>query len=480
MAKSSFPAFRAASPEHIRQIDRTGRRILARVGIRIKDIAFLNLLKEAGANVDYSNQMARFEEDWLDEIIRRAPSRFTLFSRNGKNDLALGEGRVHFACGGRVFRILDTATDSYRLTVLNDVDRTARLVDGLENIRLYIIACQSHDLEPRYYHLNDFFHAFNNTTKHVMGGCDNLEGVEQVWKLACLISGGEKKLRARPFFSVIINPISPLTIETNTLNILNFCARHSIPVTFTPAPMAGATSPASLAGTLAQMHAEALAGVAISQVIAPGAKVLYGALPTTMDLRNMEFTMGSVETAMMGASAVELARLYNLPIRTAAGVTEAKSPDIQSGIEKSLSNLMLAMAGADCISMAAGMLDSGNSIALEQYVIDNEIIGMIYRALSGIKVSKETLGFGVVERVGPGGHYVMEDHTVEHMMHEFFYPKLCIRSNFDVWEERGRPGMLSRAGDMVQTMLKGERREKPLSADLIAKIMKSFPGIKNF
>ncbi len=478
--KSSFPAFRAISPEHIKQIDRTGRRILARIGIRIKDIAFLNLLKEAGANVDYNNQITRFEEDWLDEITRRAPSRFTLFSRDGKNDLALGEGRVHFACGGRVFRILDIAMDSYRLTMLKDVARTAMLVDCLENIRLYIIACQSHDLEPRYYHLNDFFHAFNNTTKHVMGGCDNLEGVQQVWKLASLISGGEEKLRERPFFSLIINPISPLTIETNTLNILNFCAIHGIPVTCTPAPMAGATSPASLAGTLAQMHAEALAGVAISQVLAPGARVLYGALPTTMDLRNLEFTMGSVETGMMGAVAVELAGLYNLPIRAAAGITEAKSPDIQSGIEKSLSNLMLAMAGADCITMAAGMLDSGNSISLKQYVIDNEIIGMIYRALSGIKVNQETLGFDVIERVGPGGHYVMEDHTVEHMMHEFFYPKLCIRSNFDVWEEKGRPSMLSRAGEMAPTLLSEERREKSLSPDLTAQIMKSFPGIKNF
>jgi trimethylamine--corrinoid protein Co-methyltransferase len=227
------------------------------------------------------------------------------------------------------------------------------------------------------------------------------------------------------------------------------------------------------------MHAEALAGVAIAQVLAPGAKVLYGAVPTSMDLRNMEFTMGSVEMGMMGASAVQLAKLYNLPIRAAAGVTEAKRPDIQSGVEKSLSSLMVAMAGADCILMAAGILDSGNSISYEQYVIDNEVIGMIYRALYGIKVNKGTLGFDVIEQVGPGGHYVMEDHTVEYMVNEFFYPNLSVRCNFDVWEERGRPNMLSRANDVVHNIFKEEYQEGLLGLDLLMETRKNFPGIKN-
>lgn len=476
---SSFPVFRVTSPAHIKQIDQTGRRILERVGIKIKDSTFLKRLEKAGAQVDYENQIACFKEDWLEEILNRAPSRFTLFSRDGKNDLSLGEGKVHFANGGRVFRILDMATGGYRLTMLRDVVHTAMLVDRLENIHFYVISCQAHDLEPQYYHLNDFFHAFNNTTKHVMGGCDNLEGVEQVWRLASLISGGEEKLKNKPCFSVITNPISPLTIETNTLNILNFCTTHGIPVTCTPAPIAGATSPVTLAGTLAQMHAEALAGVVISQVLAPGAKVLYGAVPTAMDLRNMEFTMGSVEMGMMGAAAVQLAKLYNLPIRAAAGVTEAKRPDIQSGVEKSLSSLMVAMAGADCILLAAGMLDSGNSISYEQYVIDNEVLGMIYRALTGIKVNKGTLGFDVIEKIGPGGHYVMEDHTVEYMVSEFFYPKLSVRCNFDVWEERGRPNMLSRANDVVHNILKEEYPEGLLSLDLLIETRKKFPGIKN-
>ncbi len=124
------------------------------------------------------------------------------------------------------------------------------------------------------------------------------------------------------------------------------------------------------------------------------------------------------------------------------------------------------------------MLDSGNSISYEQYVIDNEILGMIYRILSGIRVDKETLGSGVIEEVGPGGNYVMADHTVEHMMEEFFYPDLAVRCNFDIWEERGRPNMLSRAKEQVEKILK-ENLDGLLDPELISEIKARFPGIQN-
>jgi len=466
------------SSEEVAEIDRTGRRILERVGIRILDSSYLELLSEAGASVDYEAQIARLEGAWLDEVLSRAPRRFALCSRDGESDILLGEGKVFFANGGRVFRILDMGTGGYRLTLLRDVAHTAALVDRLDNLGFYIIACQAHDAAPDVYHLNDFYHAFNHTTKHVMGGCDTFEGVKQMWELASLIAGGGENLRERPFVSVITNPISPLTVEASTLHTLYFCGTHGIPVTCAPAPISGATAPATLAGTLSQMHAEALAGVALVQIFAPGSKVLYGAVPTAMDLRTMEYTMGSVEIAMMNASAVQLARTYQLPIYASAGITESKRPDIQAGVEKALSSLMVAMAGADCIHLAAGMLDSGNSISYEQYAIDNEIIGMIHRVRKGIAVTEDTIGFEVIEKVGPGGNYVLEDHTVEHMMSEFFYPNMGVRHSFDIWEEKGRPSMLSRARELVERIL-DEGEEGLLDPDLIEEINEAFPGIQN-
>jgi len=475
---TTSPVCRLLSPEEVHKIDLTARRILERIGMRVIGNDFLETLEEAGVKVDYSNQIVRFEAGWLDEILARAPSQFTLYSRDGEKDVHVGEGKVYFANGGRVFRILDLATGGYRLTMLRDVAHTATLVDCLDHISLYIIACQAHDLKPQYYHLNDFYHALNHTTKHVMGGCDSEEGAKQMWELSVFIAGGEQALREKPFVSVITNPISPLTIDGSTLNILNFCCSKSIPVTCAPAPISGATAPATLAGTLCQMHAEALAGVAICQVFSPGAKVLYGAVPTTMDLRHMEYTMGSVEMAMMNAAAVQLAKLYDLPIYASGGVTEAKRPDIQSGCEKTFSNLMVAGNGADLIHLAAGMLDSGNSISYEQYFIDNEVLGMINRILAGIRVDEDVLGFDVIDNVGPGGNYVMEEHTIRHMKDEFFYPDLSVRCNFDIWEEQGRPSMLSRANDLVEKTL-NDGKEGVLNTHLVVEIRKKFPGIQN-
>lgn len=472
----NVPFFRLLDQDGIRQIDLTARRILEEIGIRIGGGAVLERLESSGVRIDKVSQRVFFESSRLDAILRQAPPRFTLHSRDGKNDIHLGGGSVHFANGGRVFRILDMGTRGYRSTMLRDVAHTAVLVDNLEYIRFYIIACQAYDVGPEQYHLNDFYHSFNHTTKHVMGGCTNLDGMRQVWELSSMIAGGEDNLRERPFISVITNPISPLTVDPHTLDILLFCCSQGIPVTCAPAPISGATAPVTLAGTLAQMHAEALAGVALSQVLSPGAKVMYGAVPTTMDLRNVEYTIGSVEMAMMNAAAVQLAKQYDLPIYASGGVTEAKRPDIQAGSEKTFSNLMVALSGADCIHLAAGILDSGNSISYEQYVIDNEVIGMIHRILSGIRVDKERLGFDVIEKIGPGGNYVTEDHTVEHMMEEFFYPSLSVRCLFDIWENQGRPSMLSRSNERVKEIL-DDNKEGVLDISLISRIKKAFPAI---
>jgi trimethylamine--corrinoid protein Co-methyltransferase len=472
----SLPFLTPLGTEDLKQIDQAGRHILKNIGIRVLDADVLGILKEAGADAGPESQTVRFGEDWLDETLAHAPSGFVLYSRDGNNDIPLGVGKVNFANGGRVFQILDLGTRGYRSTMLRDIIHTAKLVDKLKHIQFYIVSCQAHDIEPQHYHLNDFYHALNHTSKHVMGGCDNIEGARQMWQLASMIAGGEDNLGERPFVSVITNLISPLTVETHALDILRFCCTRGIPVTCAPAPISGATAPATLAGTLAQMHAESLAGVAISQVFAPGAKVLYGAVPTVMDLRKVEFTIGSVEMALMNAAAVQLAKLYRLPIYGSGGVTDAKRPDIQAGAEKTFSNLLVAMAGADCIHLAAGMLDSGNSISYEQYVIDDEIIAMIRRVLAGIRVDKDTLGLDVIEKVGPGGNYVMEDHTVEHMMKEFYYPELSVRSIFDIWEKEGRPSMMSRANNMVNNILE-ETRDGILDIKLISEIKKAFPDI---
>jgi trimethylamine--corrinoid protein Co-methyltransferase len=250
-----------------------------------------------------------------------------------------------------------------------------------------------------------------------------------------------------------------------------------VPVTCATAPIAGATGPVTLAGTLAQMHAEALGAVAVIQALNPGAPALYGAFPTAMDMRSMELTTGSVEMGMMNAAAVRLAKLYHLPVYASGGVTEAKEPDIQAGFEKNFSNLTVAMAKADLIHLTAGLMDSCNSLAYEQFVIDDENIGMIRRILRGIEVTDDTLAFDVIARVGPRGQYTTEDHTLDHLEREYFYPELCVRENFDAWQRAGRPTMRDRASARVRAILDA-RREGLLPPEEITAIEQAFPGLQ--
>ncbi len=469
------PLYRPLPMADVRKIDRTARRILREVGICIDSPHWLDRLNATGARVDYSKRRVRFGGAWLDRMVAQAPTRFTLYSRDGKNDVPLGSGEVHFVNGGRVFRILNMKKGRYRATRLKDIANTATLVHHLENIRVYVVACQAHDVDPARYHLVDFYHAFNHTTKHVMGGCDNLAGAEQMWSLARLIAGSAEAFRAKPFVSVITNPMSPLTLDANTLHIIRFCAERGIPLTCATAPIAGATAPMTLAGTLAQMHAEALAGVAIAQALAPGAPVLYGAFPTVMDMKTMGVTTGCVEMGMMNASAVPLAKLYQLPIYASGGVTEAKRPDIQAGFEKNFSNMTVAMAGADFIHLTAGLMDSANSISYEQFVIDDENIAMIQRIRKGVQVDAERLAFDVIKAVGPGGHFLMQEHTVRHL-DELYYPALSERCSFEVWNESGRPSMLKRAHVMVGRILQ-RRHEAQLDPATIQAVERRFPGV---
>lgn len=475
MTETRMNAMPILSKTDIAEIDAAAGRILKDVGIHLQDPLLSDQLLSAGAANRGKDERIRINISWLEDHLRKAPSQFLLCGRQEKNDLKMGSGLTYFGNGGRVFQILDLPSGGFRPTLLRDVAHTAALVDRLDYIRFYVIACQAEDLAPEFYHLNDFYQAFLHTSKHVMGGVDNMTGMAQLFDMAVFIAGGEAALRERPFVSVITNPISPLTFDPETLNILKFCASHGLPVTCAPAPIAGATAPASLAGTLAQLHAEALVGAALVQYFAPGAPVLYGAVASTMDLRRMNLAMGSVEAAMINTGAVALAHHYGLPIYATAGLTDSKLPDVQAGFEKGVSNLLLGMAGADYVHLAAGMIDSGNSISYEQYIIDNEILGMIDRILKGIRVSPDTLGLSSVDKVGPGGNYVLEDHTIQHMFSEFFYPELAVREQYDRWTELGEPTPLSRAQSIVDACLDSPKTY--LDPETIFRIRHRFPQI---
>ena len=431
--------------------------ILERTGIGFEEELgpVVDILIQAGAHLDPSRSRLTLPRELVQECLQLAPERVVLYSRDGKNDLDLTEDKVHLGTGGAAVKILDLESGRARPSTLQDLYDIARLVDGLENIHFFLRPCIPTDIADPGYDLNVFYTCFKGTAKHVMAGVNTDKTLYEVLELAAILAGGHKRLQDKPFFSVITSfVISPLKLSSGPVKIMLECLKNKIPVALSGAPMAGSTSPLTMAGTLAQIHAEQLAGITLAQVAAPGAPLLYGGIPGRADLQTMNYCGGAIECGMMNGAIHQLARHIGVPNYNSSGLTDAKVPDAQAGWEKGMTTLLAAMAGSNYIHHAAGMLESMICVALEQYVMDDEIIGMTAQVLRGIEVDAEHLALEVIDQVGPGGEFMTAEHTFAHMRSEYFAGnRVSDRRNRDGWIKAGEKDAWARARDLVKKRL---------------------------
>jgi trimethylamine--corrinoid protein Co-methyltransferase len=353
--------------------------------------------------------------------------------------------------GGAAVRVIDPDSDQSRPGTLADVARLARLVDGLNNVHFFVRPCTAQDVPAELLAVNEFYAALSNTGKHVMGAGYTLDGARDVIEMAALVAGGEEALRRRPFLSFITSwMISPLAYDTETTRVLLEVARRRIPVALSSAPMAGSTSPITMAGTLVQLHAEELSGLVLTQLASPGAPVLYGGIPGMADMRDLSYRAGGVEFGLMNAAISQLASYLGIPNYCSAGITEAKIPSMQAIYEKTFSICQVALAGGNYIHHAAGVLDSIMTVDYGQFVIDNEIIGMAMKMLRGITVDEEHLAVDEIGSAGPGGSFLALQHTVEHLRDEYLEPMLATRAQ--------RAGMAPTPDDRHRDVLDSARQ----------------------
>ena len=477
-ARGGLPGghYKPLTPIDIEAIHATSMRVFATCGVEVNEPRALAAFKAAGADVDMATLRVRADEAWIMNRLKTAPSCVTLCGREEKHDLILDGHNVYIGTGGTALNVLDMDTGERRPTSLADLQRAARLVDALENIHFFVLSCYPNELSQADVDVNRFYGALRNTGKHVMGGVYTAEGVKNVARQAAMIAGGRDALLRRPFVSFITCIMSPLRLDKHYTALMLAAIETGLPLATPVAPMAGATSPATLAGTLVQMNVEALSGVLLAQCVSPGHPVLYSCVPTTMDLRTGTFCFGSVEMGMMNAACAQLARRYNLPNYTTAGVNEAKIPDVQSGYESMCSTLLCALSGCNYIHDAAGLIESGMTISYEQYVIDNDILGMCMRAVKGIRVDADTLAADVIAEIGPGGDYLAHEHTLENMHEEFFYPRATDRQNYTNWTASGGHDGRALAKNIAREILAGH---KPLgiAPDIEKRVFAEIPGM---
>ena len=468
-------SFKPLTDESIHRIHQTAMRVIEEVGFEVNSENALELFKEAGAWVDQEKRLVRLPQKRVMELIEMAPPEVRLCGQDEKHDIILGGRRVYTGTGGTALYVYHPDTGQRQLATLNDLKRIARLVDKLDNIHLLMLPTYPSELAIEQVDANRFFAGLDNTTKHIMGGVYTLNGVKQVIRMAEIVAGSRKKLQQRPLISMIACSISPLKLDREYGNLLIAIAKSGIPLVCPAEPLCGATSPVTLAGNLVIQTVDSLMGVMLAQIINPGTPVIFGSVATNTDLRDLKYLAGSAEMGLLNAAGAQMAQFYQLPFYATGGMTDSKILDAQSGYESALTSLLCALAGANFIHDAAGLMEFALTTCYEKYVIDNEILGMVMRAVEGIKVNEDTLAFDLIKQVGPGGNFVTAKHTRHFMRGEHYQPTLSDRDSREEWEAKGGKATWERAAEKVKAIIANHNYSLP--AEIRQRVFSEIPGI---
>lgn len=474
-------SYQPLSEEQINKIHQTVLKVFAEVGVQVNYDQALEIFRKAGAQVDPETRIVKFPSDMVMELVGKAPEQVTLCGRapQGALDCIIGGTRVYLGTGGTALNVQDPGADTSRPSQLKDVMNMARAVDALENIHFYMLNVFPHDVLSDDIDVNRFGAALNRTQKHIMGGVYTVEGIRNVIKMASMIAGGEEALSQNPFISMVACIISPFKLDEDYGRLAIEVAKNGIPLVVPAEPLCGATAPITLAGNLVVDCVDTLTGVMLAQLVNPGTPVLFGCISSITDLRDMKYLAGAVEMGLLNAAASQMAQFYKLPIYATAGMSDAKVNDAQAGYESALTSLMVALAGGNFIHDAAGFLEFCMTASFDKLVIDNEILGMVMRAVEGIRVDDDALAYDVIKEIGPGGHYLSSRHTRRNMRREQFTPQLSDRDNRTVWEAAGARDAHARATERARQIL-----EAPLHSyipeQVRKQILEQIPGIKPF
>jgi trimethylamine--corrinoid protein Co-methyltransferase len=443
--------------------------ILSDTGVMIHHEEALRLLGEAGAKIDNSNKIARLPEKLIMDSVASAGKRYVLYGRDSERTARFGYGDFVLMSSPGQYGWIDSKTGKLRSATIADVGDAILVGDTLGNINIVGAMAQPEEISETYREVYLTGELVKGTTKPSRCWVHNGQTARYVLEIYRTIAGGENALRARPMVEAFLEPISPLQLPKEGLEVLIEFVRAGQPVSIGPMAMTSGTAPATLAGTLAQENAEILAGVVVTQLLEPGTAVTYGGIPHIMDPRTSICSFGSPEQALMAVAMVQMGRFYGFPVYINVGLTDAKVADAQAGIEKGTSMLLGALAGADMFGHC-GICGTDHGASLSWLFIDNELMEYVKRIVRGFEVNTETLATEVISAVGPKGNYLAEEHTAKHFRNELWLcSQLWTRQPFDGWEGEGSRSMADRIEDEVNRVLKTHKPD-PIDAALAQEV----------
>ena len=445
------PCYRLLSDDQIEEILSGSMEVLERVGVRIHDDQAVKLLKSEGANTS-DGILVKIPSFLVKRALLTAPGRIVLGGRDGRRHVVLEKDRIYFGTGSDCPFFVDPHTGERRKTVFNDVVNAARVTDALPNIDFFMSLGLVSDVPRKPYDRHQFLAMTTGTTKPLVITAVDGQGLTDQFEMACVITGGKDSFRRNPLFAIYAEPSSPLVHSKEAVEKIIIAAKEGIPIVYVPAPSAGATAPVTLAGVLVEGLADTLAGLVISQLKNRGAPFIMGGVFTTLDMRTTVFSYGAPELLLLDAALTDISKKLGIPVFSTAGCSDAKELDQQAGLEAGLSILMAAQSGASLIH-DVGYLESGLLGSLDMLVLSDEAIAMVKRIMRGISVNRETLAVDVISRVGPGGHFLGDDHTLAHFKKEIWIPGLIDRNNLEEWVKGGRKNMGDRVKERVRQIL---------------------------
>jgi trimethylamine--corrinoid protein Co-methyltransferase len=438
--------------------------ILEQVGVRADTPRILQVFKDGGADINEHNKLVKIPQNLVLEAISKAPKKIRLCARNPKWDIILEDDRVSFGLGGSPkSRILDINTGNFRSPTKKDIEDTTRLGDALSGYSFIQNLGHASDKPPEVQYVHVSHAMMNNGEKHLLCTAPSAEEARFVIDMGMAI----EDLSKRPVISIYTNPASPLILTPSQENIIESASR-GVPMVVCTAPMAGVTAPMTLAGAVVQNLCENLMVLTLAQLVRPGIPVVLGATPTVIDPRTSMFTIGSPEFMVEQILSTELSHYYHLPYFGGGGTSDSKLPDGQAAAEAAMTALTSAMAGMNMIQDCA-VIAFDDAGCLEMAVIVDEIIGMVERILRGASIDDESLALDVIEKVGPGGHFMSQKHTLEHAKKELYIPKIFDRNPESTWLKAGGKDIRQVANERAKKILT-EHRPTPLPKDVQQKL----------
>jgi trimethylamine--corrinoid protein Co-methyltransferase len=441
------------SEDHVETIHHASLRILAEIGMEVLGDRALEAFAAAGATVDRTSRNVRLDPGQIEELVALAPAEFRLHARNPERDVVFGGTNVVFcAVGGPAF--------------VSDLDRGRRpgnIADFVNYVRLIGALDVIHqegggpleptDLPVETRHLDQYqvFATELDKTWHCLG--TGALVVDDALEVATLIRGVDRDALLRePSLITIINTNSPLRLDGPMSDGLIEMAVHGQPVVATPFTLAGAMSPVSLAGAIAQQNAEALFLVALAQLVRPGTPMIYGAFTSNVDMRTGSPAFGTPESVKSQFASGQMARRYGLPWRS-SNATASPVVDAQAAYVSEMAVWGAIMGGVNLLYQGAGWLEGGLTASYEKLILDAEILQMMSEVLQPLIVDEGSLGFDAIAEVGPGGHFFGTAHTLERFETAFYAPMLSDWRNFETWQADGSRTATERANTIWKRVL---------------------------